>query len=132
MNDFYLILITVILSYLLAQFFKIFTHKNLSLKNFLFGTGGMPSAHTSAVVSLPIILFLTQGITPLLAVSIIFSILVIRDAIGVRYAVGENAKILKKKFPNEKIIISEGHTLKQVLFGAMLGVIIAVVVFLIW
>ena len=132
MNNFYLILTTVFLAYIIAQFFKLFTHKKLTFKHFLLGTGGLPSAHSSAITSLSAIIYLTQGLTSLLAVSLILTILVIRDAVGVRYAVGVNAEILKKKFPKEKVLISKGHTLQDVFFGVVIGIIVATAVFLIW
>ncbi|MGE0793002.1 MAG: divergent PAP2 family protein [Candidatus Woesearchaeota archaeon] len=130
MQEFFIIIFTVFLAYFTAQLLKIFTHKKLSFKDFLFGTGGTPSAHTSAIVSLPIIIFLLTGLSIHLAISLILMVLVIRDSLGVRYAVGENAIILKKKFPKEKVIISEGHTIKDVVAGALIGIIISLMVFL--
>lgn len=132
MTNFYFIITAVFLSYFLAQTSKFLTHKNLNFKKFFFGTGGMPSAHTSAIVSLPIAIFLTEGLTTILALSLVLVALVIRDAIGVRYAVGENAEILKKHFKKEKVVISKGHTIKDVLVGAFVGIFITLVVYLIW
>lgn len=94
--------------------------------------GGMPSSHTALVVSLSTVAGLSEGFTsPLFAVALIFSIITIRDAIGVRMYLGQHASLInrligelpeaeKLKFPPH-IIERIGHTRLQALVGGLVG-----------
>ena len=59
------LLISAILSWLIAQIIKIFTglyqHGKLSLSKILFSTGGMPSSHSASVVGLAIAAGIAYG-----------------------------------------------------------------------
>jgi acid phosphatase family membrane protein YuiD len=94
------ILIAAALSWMLAQLIKTILTM-ISSKRFvserLFGAGGMPSAHSAAVCAL------TWGVErqcglqlPDFALSVIFSFVVMYDAMSVRRAIGEHAKLLNK------------------------------------
>ena len=92
----------------------------------------MPSSHSGVVVSLTTMIGKNVGITsPLFAVSLIFSFIVMYDAAGVRRAAGKQAKLLNKivETPgltglqvSEKLVEVLGHTPFQVLVGALLGI----------
>ncbi len=104
----------------------------------LWGSGGMPSAHAATVSALTVSIGLTQGVTGGdFALSAIFAIVVMYDACGVRLEAGRHAKRLneltdqmrsqKTEHPAEKPFHEQvGHTLPQVLAGAALGALIAV------
>lgn len=63
----------------------------------IFGAGGMPSSHTSTVCALMVAIARTEGVSsPLFAMSVVFAVIVMHDAVGVRRAAGEQAKILNK------------------------------------
>lgn len=98
--------------------------------------GGMPSAHTAFVVSLTTILGIQEGIaSPGFAVSFIFALLIIRDAIGMRQFLGQHARVLnmlvrelplkeEKKFP-PSIVERLGHTPWQAFVGGVIGLVVA-------
>lgn len=57
--------------------------------------GGMPSSHTALSVSLTLMVGLTAGFaTPLFAVTGFVAAVFIRDAVGIRYALGFHGKVL--------------------------------------
>ena len=105
-----------------------------------FVTGNMPSAHAAIVSALVVILFLTEGLSPLFFVSFVFAAIVIRDAVGVRRTVGEESKVLtnvitalKARFHiniPRKMHQSLGHQPLEVLVGTIIGIISSVVVYL--
>lgn len=99
------------------------------------GSGGMPSSHSSFVTGLTTAVGLTSGFeTPLFAVSLVLSLIVMYDASGVRRAVGMQAillnKIIEDLYENKSIDQQRlkelvGHTPIEVFFGAALGILIA-------
>ena len=103
----------------------------------LANTGSMPSSHTSSVVSLATAIGIKEGIqSSLFTFSVVFAVVVMYDATGVRRAAGKQASVLNKIVDNIKkregyAIIEEnlkellGHTPLEVFGGAVLGVIIA-------
>lgn len=63
----------------------------------LFGSGGMPSGHSAAVVALSFSISRQYGVeSPLFAISAVFAAIVMYDANGVRRSSGEQAKLLNK------------------------------------
>ena len=100
-----------------------------------FGSGGMPSSHSSLVTSLLIMVLLTRGFASAeFAVAAVIWFITTYDAANVRYAVGEQAKII-----NQIIIIDErvereklfkelmGHTKTEIFFGCLLGLAISLI-----
>lgn len=110
------------------------THRRLNFK-ILSTTGGMPSSHTSGVVALTICVGLISGFeTPVFAVAVGFSTVVMYDAAGLRRAAGRTAacmnKIMEdfykgKPFEGERLKELLGHTPFEVFMGAMLGISVA-------
>ena len=130
--------IGVISTLILAQLIKSITNavrgRKFSWKYLIYGVGGMPSSHTAAVIFLTVSLFLIEGLSSLFVVSFVFSLLVIRDAVGVRHAVGEQAKIINEledaiwKGKKSRLVhLKElmGHTPTEVAAGIALGTAIA-------
>ena len=115
---------------------SLFTERRLNFRKFL-DTGSMPSSHTSSVVSLATAIGIKEGIqSSLFAISVVFAVVVMYDATGVRRAAGKQASVLNKIVNNIKkregyAIIEEnlkeflGHTPLEVFGGAVLGIIIA-------
>ncbi len=109
--------------------------------NRLFGDGGMPSGHSATVTSMAVSCGLVYGFdTGLFAVAAIVAIVVMHDASGVRLETGKQAKIINDLLEHlkdsaipdeEKLKEFVGHTPLQVLCGAVLGIIVAVIVNLI-
>ena len=132
-------LLTAVAGWLSSQVMKVFTHaviyKEWDFKRF-WGDGGMPSSHTATVSSLGFMAGLTYGFASFqFAVCAIFTMVVCRDAMGVRLETGKQAVVineLKKLLSNEKIDeikLKEfvGHTPVQVIAGLVLGLIVALV-----
>ncbi|MEG0178329.1 MAG: divergent PAP2 family protein [Oscillospiraceae bacterium] len=109
----------------------------------LIGAGGMPSAHSALVCSMFIATAKKMGInSPAFAFAFILAAIVMYDAMGVRRAAGEQAKVLNimvsdwmnedddNSFPSniKKLKEKVGHTPFEVLSGALLGILIAVII----
>ena len=133
-------LLSVGLSWLLAQIIKVFTgyfrEEEFSIRKFLSGTGGMPSSHSATVVALMTSAIMVYGIGGYeAAVSILLATIVMSDATGVRLETGKQAKVInqlieelfsgKAKDPQANLKELIGHTPFQVLVGAILGFAVA-------
>lgn len=133
-----------IFSWVMAQVAKVII-KGLSEKDwdwrYIYRSGGMPSAHTTVIISLCTVLAYRLGTqSPEFGIACILAAIVMYDAINVRHAVGEHAKALrailpevfKKSSPPQMIIHqSNGHTPYEVLAGAVIGVIVPCLVFIV-
>lgn len=105
----------------------------------LWGSGGMPSAHSAVVVSIATMIGRSQGITsPIFALSFVFALVVLYDACGVRYETGKQAHVLNEIMSNPDFEILKmnfngkleelvGHTPFQVCVGALIGLIIGLI-----
>lgn len=132
------ILLISIFSCFLAQFLKIFTgkEKKFDFKRIIIA-GGMPSSHSSFVTCLSMLVGFDRGFASTeFAMTAVFAIIVMYDASGVRRAVGKQAELLNQivddffhgKFDqHEKLKELVGHTPKEVLLGALLGIFIGII-----
>ena len=128
------VLLTALTAWFTAQFLKIITsylkHAEFKAER-LVGAGGMPSSHTSLVVSLAAAIGFESGFdSPLFALSMVVAGIVMYDAAGVRRAAGKQAKVINKLVQELRVehTIKEsrlkellGHTPLEVLAGALLG-----------
>ena len=106
----------------------------------MIGSGGMPSSHSATVCALATATGMVYGGGSFeFAIAVILAIIVMHDAMGVRRETGIQAKVInemlevftnmgKKMSPEEKLKEFVGHTPLQVLAGAILGILIAVMV----
>ncbi|MCX7715085.1 MAG: divergent PAP2 family protein [Clostridia bacterium] len=135
------VLFTALISWFAAQLLKVvFTFiwsRKFDFKRFV-GSGGMPSSHSSFVVSLATAVGLVEGFaSTMFAVSVVVAMVVMYDAAGVRRAAGMQARILNKivdEWGKEDFSVTErklkellGHTPIEVVAGAVLGIMIAVI-----
>lgn len=128
--------------WLVAQILKTLIHMFFT-KQFvterLVGSGGMPSSHSATVCALATASCITYGAGSFeFAISLILALIVMYDAMGVRRETGIQAKLLndmmaifaemgrKELSPDEKLKEFVGHTPLQVLAGALLGILIAI------
>ena len=125
------------LIWLAIQTFKVIwdlvTTKKFNFKRIL-GAGGMPSSHSAVVVSLATMIGRSQGTnSQMFAIAIIFALVVMYDAAGVRREAGKQAHLLNEivNTPGltnievrDKLVEALGHTPTQVLVGALIGFII--------
>ncbi len=134
------ILFTTFIAWFIAQSLKvilgIFREKRFDFRWFV-GTGGMPSSHAAAVSALTTAVGLHTGFSsPSFYIALVFTIVVLFDAQGVRRASGEQAEILnkilddiywKKRIQEERLRELIGHTPIEVFAGALLGVLAALI-----
>lgn len=135
-NDYKYIIVPFLVWFAIQLFkfvYDLIKNKKFNFKR-LMQAGGMPSSHSGVVVALTTMIGKNVGInSPLFAVSLIFSFIVMYDAAGVRRAAGKQAKLLNKivETPgltgvqvSEKLVEVLGHTPVQVVVGAAIGVIV--------
>ena len=138
------VLITAALGWFIAQVLKVLLaliqNKRIDWSRFI-GSGGMPSSHTSFVISLTTAIGYVEGVsTPLFAVCAVLAFVVMYDASGVRRATGIQAKVLNKlvdsyeeqedvEISDEKLKELIGHSPLEVFAGAIVGLLTAIVAF---
>ncbi len=134
------IVMSALVGWFTAQILKIFTRgfkqKNFDIANILFGTGGMPSSHTAAVIAMAVataIVFSPASFE--FAIAGVLSMIVMRDAMGVRREVSKQAAIINKLVidvinaeneENREKRLKElvGHTPLQVWAGCGVGIVV--------
>ena len=109
-------------------------HRELDLER-LFGDGGMPSGHSATVTALSVTAGIEYGLDSApFAIAAVLAIVVMHDAMGVRLEADKHAKALnelmdlvssKDLTPDDKLKELLGHTPLQVCFGALLGLVMA-------
>jgi len=134
------VLICAVVSWFMAQFLKVplywMIEKKLDWRRF-FESGGMPSSHSSFVVSLALMVGFTEGFgTAAFAITFTLAAIVMYDAAGVRRETGTQAVVLNtlirdllidgKPISDDKLKELIGHTPLEVGAGALLGIIITV------
>jgi len=119
-----------------------------SFKRMMTGNGGMPSSHSSTVCALATVAGMEYGVgTFEFAICVIFAIVVMTDASGVRRETGNQAVIIneimkyfkglrpdmaKPHFSQDELKELIGHTPLQVQIGGLLGIIVGVVLHFTW
>ncbi len=137
------VLVTAISASLTAQFIKVLLnlfifHRFIAER--MWGAGGMPSSHSATVCAMVVATGRYCGVnSAVFAVAAVLSIIVMSDAMGVRYETGEQAKLLNRMFAEwmgqesealpflkngKKLKEMVGHTPIEVLTGAVLGILI--------
>ena len=141
-------LITAILAWFVAQVMKTIIYAVLNKKirlERMVGDGGMPSGHSATVSSLATLSLLLYGPGSYeFAISTLLAIIVCHDAMGVRRESGKHAVVLnemiriyEKIFSEEELTEVElkefvGHTPLQVVAGVAVGIISALLAWLLW
>lgn len=136
------ILICSLAAWLVAQILKAIIYavinRGMDWKR-LIGDGGMPSGHSATVCALATSAALTYGLASFeFAVTFILAIIVMHDAMGVRHETGKQAALLteistiienltNRDLAEENLKLFVGHTPFQVMMGAILGVIVALI-----
>ena len=139
------VLLIPVLSWGIAQILKTIinaiTNKKLEMSR-LVGDGGMPSGHSATVTSLAVMCGFTSGFhSAIFALSAIFAVIVMHDALGVRRETGKQAvSIIKisellndylsehnQNLKTDKLKVLVGHTPLQVVCGSVLGAVVAIV-----
>ncbi len=138
MQSYFIFIIPIVVA-AITQLIKVLTDLIKGNFNFssLYKYGGMPSGHTAFVASALTMTWFTEGWnSPIFALTILLSIIVIRDAVSLRAYMGQHSKIINRlirELPDEKEysypILEEriGHTPLQVLAGFATGIILTVI-----
>lgn len=139
------VLITTICAWFVAQFLKmvttLFKEKKFKPSLMLFSSGGMPSSHSATVGALCTASAIEFGFSSFpFAVSAVIAMVVITDAMGVRWETGEQSKVInkivKKLFAGNpedtETALKElvGHTPFQVLMGVIVGIAVPLLMML--
>ena len=96
-------------------------------------SGGMPSSHTASFVGLTTYFIVQNGFFANISVlSMCMAAIVIFDAVNVRYAVGEQGKLLNvivndHNYKKKHVRVVEGHTVPQAIIGGIIGIIIGLI-----
>jgi acid phosphatase family membrane protein YuiD len=135
-------LLPATLAWAIAQILKVgvvsVRKRHLDLR-VLAETGGMPSSHSAIVAALTTSVGRLNGVTSdTFAIALIFSIVVMYDAQGVRRAAGLQAAVLNRLVDDlmaqrgiQETRLREllGHTPVEVLVGAALGIVVGLLPF---
>lgn len=138
------VLIVSLASWLIAQLAKIVIN-GIVTKKFdierLVGDGGMPSGHSATVTAMALMTGFRLGFdNPIFGIAMIFAIVVMHDATGVRQEAGKHARSIielteifneylvehDEEVKLEKLKTLVGHTPLQVVCGAGVGILVVV------
>lgn len=135
---FFVTLYTWIITQTIKVIIGVIREKKFNFRWFV-GTGGMPSSHAATVSALATCVGLSVGFdSAMFVVALVFAIIVIFDAQGVRRSTGKQAEILnrmlddiywKKHIQEDRLKELLGHTPVEVLAGIISGITI---VLLLW
>lgn len=134
MNIFYDTVILVptaafIIAVILKGIFSTLNSGSFSLAKAL-GSWGMPSVHSAVVVSTTTAIALKHGIqSDLFAIAFAFTVIIIYDAINVRFEAGLHAEAINQAIWEKRFKESLGHLPSEAFAGSILGIIVAVILF---
>ena len=138
-----------VLGMVISQFFKMIIisikHKKFLFQG-IFELAGMPSSHTSSVIALTTAIYLTEGISTLFIVCLLGTAYIIEEVLSMELSLGGISKLINKtisfakkikllKSKDHKLQFKPmrerwGHTLGEVIAGAILGYLIARIIFI--
>jgi uncharacterized protein len=133
------VLLVALIACFLAQALKLLIELTRDRKfnvRVLVETGGMPSAHSALVTALATGVGQTAGwASSQFAIAVVFAVIVMYDAAGVRQAAGKQARILNQlideffhennQWREDRLKELLGHTPFQVIVGSILGVTVS-------
>ena len=136
-------IITPVIAWAISQSTKIVTNliknRKFDIKKAV-ADGGMPSGHSATMVALTVSVGITQGLdSAAFAIASVLTILIIRDALGVRRESGKHAGLIMKLVDRSNETVKEGeekitpiklkpgagHTMPQVLVGSLIGIVVS-------
>jgi acid phosphatase family membrane protein YuiD len=136
------VLTTCVTAWFVAQVLKVVFYYLLERRwdlGRMFGLGGMPSSHSAVVCALSTAVGVSRGFySPEFAIAFVLAAVVMTDAAGVRRAAGKQAALLNrimrelteegKGLTHETLKELLGHSPFEVMIGALLGVLTAVLI----
>ncbi len=135
---FFFPLLSGLVAMLIAQGIKILSsliyYRRINIAS-LSISGGMPSSHSAMVAALTLSIGIQEGFSSVaFAICFIFSLVVIYDAAGVRYAAGKQAVAINAiletlrdtgQLETSELKVTRGHTKREVSVGVLLGIAIS-------
>lgn len=132
------VLLSVVLAWVCTQSVKValgvVRERRVNFRWFV-GTGGMPSTHAAGVTALATAVGLTSGFqSTLFIVTLVFTMVIMFDAQGVRHSAGKQAEVLnkivediywKRGIDQERLKELIGHTPVEVVVGGLVGILVA-------
>ena len=131
-------LIAVAICQLIKFLVELITNHKVSLIRLLDGAGGIPSSHSTVTSCLATMIGLDFGFdSQIFAISLFLCLVVMYDAMGIRYETEKQAKVINKL--TEKIKLDNltgelkdlkeevGHKPIEVLCGLLLGIIVGII-----
>jgi uncharacterized protein len=138
-------LVSGVTAWLLAQILKVpfeYLRSRRWLWAMLLAAGGMPSSHSALMVGVTMAIGLHDGFnSALFALGVAITMIVIYDAAGVRRQAGMHAERINVLFEEllrghiwseEELREVLGHTPLEVTGGILLGIIVAIVLWMKW
>ena len=141
MSDKYILipLLTLVITQFVKLMIEVLMTKKINVSRLLSGSGGMPSSHTALVTSLTTALFIGEGFdSPVFAVSLVFSLIVVYDSMGLRLQSGMQAAAINKLIehngldsigPLKEMI---GHKPVEVAVGILDGIAMGIILMHFW
>ena len=95
-------------------------------------SGGMPSSHTACFTAATLMIGFRCGFeSAIFALAVAMTVIIAYDATNVRYAVGQQGKLLNKialmseAKTMKALKLVEGHTIMQATIGFLIGIVVA-------
>lgn len=134
-------LLAIVAAWVVAQGSKyvilVLKHRSFNHVRQLYLSGRMPSAHSATVTAVATVIGLIDGVdTAVFGLALLVASVVMYDAMMVRRSSGEQGEAIQALIREQgsKVALpraAKGHTPREVLVGAVLGIVIGYVVFLV-
>ncbi len=132
------IFIAGVLTYFITQLLKLAVYSIKTRKfqpDAFFAFGGMPSSHTSVAFALLASIYLSEGVSSLFVLMLFITVVIIQDISIGRLHTQRNTQIINKLLNFIRLkqsLLKEfaAHTPLEIIVGAVLGILIALAVFL--
>ena len=123
------VLVVTLLTWIITELTKSLVAVAQRKPRRLFDTGGMPSGHASITAALATSVGLQEGTdSAVFAVAVVLFIVVVHDAVRVRWSVGEQAVRLNQLAKRAKlptVAVFRGHRIREIAVGAAYGGLLA-------
>jgi acid phosphatase family membrane protein YuiD len=120
------IIISIFLAWFIAQGMLKTITRSIEKKKFywraIFECGGMPSGHAAFVAAVSTAAGMVSGFDSMIFyVALVFSILVVYETLVTKNAVVQIVRVLSEHYPQSHLIEKLGHTLIEIIVGAVIG-----------
>lgn len=120
-------IISAVISQCIKVLVEFIKYRKISISRFIDGMGGMPSTHSALVSSLSTIIYLNYGVSSLFAITLIFSLIIIYDSMGIRYESGKQAEVINE-IAGSNLEEKIGHRPIETLAGTLLGILVSIII----